>query len=166
MKKTFYFLVFCVSFGYAQDIAVVDGTIVINKYVATSTATGLLLKKEDFKLSEGRMQVTTLPCKIHNDDYTHTVLVSVVCQQNAFEKLGVDKINDMILEANEKVRHSLKTDHLYQPKEIKMAYIPDSHDWSLTNSFTEEDAEGLVTERLLSVDFDANGKFAVMKRIL
>ncbi|HOZ75443.1 MAG TPA: hypothetical protein PLS51_04870 [Flavobacterium sp.] len=83
-----------------------------------------------------------------------------------FEKVGVEKINDMILQADEKVRYSLKTNHLYLPREIRMAYIPDSHDWSLTNSFSEQDQQGTVIERLLAVDFDADGKFAIMKRIL
>lgn len=112
------------------------------------------------------MCVVDFPCKISNEKDCLIVLISVVCQQNMFEKVGVEKINDMILQADEKVRYSLKTNHLYLPREIRMAYIPDSHDWSLTNSFSEQDQQGTVIERLLAVDFDADGKFAIMKRIL
>lgn len=159
MKSILYGLLFLCFGGYAQQMALPG----MEKTAACATA---LLKKEDFKLSEGRMRVIGVPCTINIEEDSHVILVSVVCQQNVFEQMGVEKINAMILEANDKVRHSLKTNHQYLPREIKMAYIPDSHDWSLTNSFTEQDQQGTATERLLAVDFDGNGKFAVMKRIL
>jgi len=166
MRKIFYFLLLCVSWGHAQEFAANEGEAIPREYVKNTAFKNLLLKKEDFTLCEGRMQVTAFPCQIKNEDNTHTILVSVVCQQKVFDQLGVDKINDMILVANEKVRHSLNLSHRYLPKEIRMAYFPDSRDWSLTNSFTEQDVEGTETEHLLAVDFDANGKFALMKRIL
>jgi hypothetical protein len=163
MKFMLYGLLFVCCLGYAQQMAAPE-TNGFSKPAPSTTA--VLLKKEDFKLLDGRMRVIDFPCKISNENDCPIVLVSVVCQQNAFEKMGVEKINDMILQADEKVRHSLKTNHLYLPREIRMAYIPDSHDWSLTNSFSEQDQQGTVVERLLAVDFDAEGKFAVMKRIL
>jgi len=162
MKKSFYLLLLCVSFGYAQN----SSTIESGKTVCQYSQTGKLLKWEDFKPSNGRMMATAIPCEIQNDKSTNTILISVVCMQTAFNQFGVDKINDMILVASEKVRNSLRADHLYNPKEIKMAYMPDSHDWSLTSSFTIEGEDGIVKEQLLAIDFDANGKFAVMKRIL
>jgi hypothetical protein len=166
MKKAFYLFLLCASFGYAQETASAE-----NGKVPYSTADSIisnekLLTKNDFNRSNGRMIVTSIPCQVQNDEITQTILVSVVCQQKAFDQLGVDKINEMIRVANEKVRSSLSLEHQYLPKEIKMAYIPDSNDWSLTNSFSEKDENGIVKERLLALDFDTNGKFAVMKRIL
>jgi hypothetical protein len=164
MKKSFYLLLLCVSFGYAQQTAAIESE--KDYQYSESVATGKLLKWEDFKPSNGRMLATAIPCTIQNDKSTNTILISVICMQSAFNQFGVDKINDMILVASEKVRNSLRTDHQYNPKEIKMAYIPDSHDWSLTSSFTIRGEDGIVKEQLLAVDFDANGKFEVMKRIL
>ena len=163
MKFLLHLLLFFCSLGYAQQMAVPEA----NHFgMSAPSTTSVLLKKEDFKLLDGRMCVVDFPCKISNEKDCLIVLIIVVCQQNMFEKVGVEKINDMILQADEKVRYSLKTNHLYLPREIRMAYIPDSHDWSLSNSFSEQDQQGTVIERLLAVDFDADGKFAIMKRIL
>jgi hypothetical protein len=167
MKKAFYILLLCVSLSYAQEVATIEGAGQLPyKRIENNVSGDQLLKKEDFNLLDGRMLVTAFPCTIRNNDTTNTILVSVVCQQKAFNEFGVEKINNMILVANEKVHSSLNVQHNYLPKEIKMAYIPDSHDWSLTSSFTEQDADGVIKDRLLALEFDTHGKFAVMKRIL
>lgn len=88
MKLLLYGLLLVCSLGYAQQLAMPEGDR-FNKPVPSTTA--ILLKKEDFKLSEGRMRVTDFPCKINNDNECPVVLVSVVCQQKAFEKMGVEK---------------------------------------------------------------------------
>jgi hypothetical protein len=166
MKNAFYILLLCVSFGYAQDIAIVENGFQSNETIEIAPLTEKLLTSEDFKMTDGRMLVTAVPCQIKNEGTIDTVLISVVCQQKVFSQFGVDKINDMILTANEKVRNSLRENSRYHPTEIKMAYIPDSNDWSLTNSFTVKDDNGIMQERMLALDFDAKGKFAVMKKIL
>jgi hypothetical protein len=163
MKNTFYILLLGFSFGYAQEA--IPSAIQL-RYQSEIPAVNQLLKKEDFKLTDGRMLVDALPCKVQNDEATSTVFVSVVCQLKAFNRLGVDKINDMIRVAQEKVRKTIQLNYGYQPKEIKMAYIPDSQDWSLTSSFTVSDGSGIVKEWLLAMDFDSDGKFEVMKRVL
>jgi len=166
MKNACYLLLLCVSFGYAQDIAVADNGFQSNATIKVAPSTEKLLSREDFKMTDGRMLVNAVKCQIKNDGVIDQVLVSVVCQQKAFGLFGVEKINGMILTANEKVRNSLREDSRYHPTEIKMAYIPDSNDWSLTNAFTAQDENGISQERMLALDFDANGKFAVMKKIL
>jgi len=167
MRNTICLLLLTACFGYAQDVASIENGKTFTYKSSPATVTEeQLLKKEDFKLSDGRMSVNSITCKIQNYGNTNTILVSVVCQQQAFNQLGVDKINDMILVVNEKVRNSVQVEHQYNPTEIKMAYIPDSQDWSLTSSFTVQDEDGVVIERHLAIDFDVNGKFEVMKRIL
>lgn len=165
MKKIFYILLLYLSFGYAQKTAL-PGDAVNYQYTEIVSFKDQFLKREDFKLSNGRMLVLAMPCKFNNDHNTNTILISVICQQTAFNELGIEKINDMIRVANEKIRKTFQFNHSYQTKEIKIAYMPDSHDWSLTGSFTVQEGDGVVKERLLAMDFDSNGTFEVMKRIL
>ncbi|HEX9980178.1 MAG TPA: hypothetical protein VGB50_06405 [Flavobacterium sp.] len=165
MNKIFYLLFLCVSIGYAQNTAPEGAQKLITEPAGATAAGDKLLKKEDFKAREGRMLVDSRSCRITNYDTTSTVLVSVVCQQKAFNQLGVEKINEMIRLANDKVRNTVQAQHQYKPTEIRMAYLPDSNDWSLTSAYTVLDENGHAKKNLLSLDFDANGDFAVMKRI-
>jgi|SRR6476620_5069754 len=167
MKKALLLLLLSASFGYAQQLAVLESGKKFNYKSSTSaSAAEKLLKKEDFKLSNGRMQVNSIPCKVKNDNNTSNVRVSVICLQKAFDQLGVDKINEMIRVANEKTRNTIQLNSRYIPQEIKMVYMPDSNDWSMTNAFNVQDESGSIKEKLLAVDFDSNGNFATIKRIL
>lgn len=161
MRNLVYVILLFVSMGYAQDVAVADDFVSITSKGPTAE---LSLKKEDFRLLNGRMSVSDFNYQIRNEADTNTVLVSVVCQLKAFNEIGVDRINEMIRFANGKV-HSSFAKERYAPSEIRMSYNPQSKDWSLTDLFTLEAADGQITTNLLSVDFDANGKFVVMKRV-
>ena len=165
MKKLICLLLFASSMGYAQDVSVLENE---PSPVYTSAPTPIverLLKNEDFKLSEGRMQVSEKKCLIDNNANSNNILISVVCQQKAFKEIGVERINEMIRFANGKVSNSVLVTEKYKPTEIRMAYNPESKDWSLTNLFTLEDENGKTKTKLLALDFDSKGSFVVMKRI-
>lgn len=167
MNKIFYTLLLLVSIAHAQESS--NATEVVATQVLDSKTyllNNFLLKKEDFKSSNGRMLATSIPCKIQNGEITAPILISVICMQKAFQHFGIDKINNMIMTAHEKVGKTIQPGDGYHPKEIKMAYMPDSQDWRLTSAFSITDQHGIIVERLLSIDFDREGKFSVMKRIL
>lgn len=145
MKNLFLLLLLGFSLGYGQD------------------ASSKLLLESDFTVSEGRMLVSDFPCRISNTSATDPVKVSVTCKIQAFKEFGIQKINDMILFANEKVRSSFSG--LYKPSEFKMSYNPYLKAWSMTSLFTVQDTSGAVRENLLSLDFDSEGKFLLMKKI-
>ncbi len=147
MKKIVLLFVLGFSFGYGQGTA--------NK----------LLLESDFTVSDGRMLVSDLPCQISNASVADKVLVSVICKTQAFKEFGLQKINDMILFANDKVRNSFAAGSGYKPSEIKMSYNPYNKAWSMTSLFTLQDGNGAVKENLLALDFDADGKFLLMKKI-
>ena len=165
MKNTFCLLLLCVSLGYAQDVATIESGMKPTYNPSRNAPAEKLLKKEDFKLSNGRMVVSDVNCNILNEDRLNTVLVSVVCKHAIFNEVGVDTINKMILFANGKVRNSINVSHGYKPKEIKMAYNPESQIWSMTNLFGVEDENGKIKTSMLTFDFDSTGNFVVMKRI-
>lgn len=146
MKKIVLLLLLCASATYAQN-------------------SDKLLCLKDFKIADGRMVVTEIPCEVTNGGLIHKFVVSVVCLQNAFNEIGVEKINEIILFANTKAQATLDAEQHYVPTEIKMAYNPAVKDWSLTNLFSTTDKNGNTNPKLLSMDFDSTGKFIVMKKI-
>lgn len=89
----------------------------------------------------------------------------MVCQQKAFSEIGLEKINEIILMANQKALATIQREHSYWPAEIKLSYNPVIKDWSLTNLFSTKDKDGKVNNKLLSMDFDATGQFKVMKSV-
>lgn len=146
MKKIALLLLLCASATYAQN-------------------PDKLLCQTDFKIADGRMVVTDIPCEVTNGGLIHKFVVSVVCLQNAFNEIGVEKINEIILLANTKALSTIAAELHYVPAEIKIAYNPAIKDWSLTNLFSTTDKDGNTNPKLLSMDFDATGKFIVMKKI-
>lgn len=151
MKNLYYLLLLLAAVGYGQN-------------VASASVSDKLLLESDFKKTDGRMLVSDLPCKITNASAADHVLVSVCCKIQAFKEFGLQKINDMILLANDKTRNTTGGKS-YKPSEIKMSYNPEAKSWSLTNLFSVQEENGTVNERLLALDFDAEGKFLLMKRI-
>src|SRR6476620_2226715 len=112
--RILYFILFCSCISHAQETAITEnGRKIIlfpdrtYQYADSIPLNEKLLKREDFTFSNGRMQVDSVECIIRNQDIANTILVSVVCQEKAFNKIGIDKITYMILMANEKVRNSL-----------------------------------------------------------
>ncbi len=165
MKKVLFLFLLSASCGFAQDIASNDG---VSSPMYTGSRTigeEKLLKKEDFKAMDGRMIVSNLACKINGAEMLHKVSVSVVCKQMAFNQIGVKKINDMILFANEKVGNMVNSGQHYKPSEIKMAYNPEAKNWSLTNLYSVTDDKGVATKKLLAFDFDSSGKYLGMKSV-
>ena len=164
MNKIFLFALLCISTTYAQ-LNQTDKAAITTVETIQNVISDKLLAAKDFKLSDGRMVVTEIPCQIINGNTIDKFVVSVVCLQNAFNKIGLERLNDIILFANKKAQATIGTEHNYLPAEIKMAYNPMIKDWSLTNLFSTKDQNGTVNSKLLSMDFDAAGKFIVMKRI-
>ncbi|MFT3796707.1 hypothetical protein [Flavobacterium sp.] len=145
MKKLFLLLLFGFALGHAQEAAIK------NK----------LLLESDFKTQDGRMLVSEFPCQFSNNK----VLISVICKTQAFKEFGIQKINDMILFAHDKIRNTIPVGYGYKPSEIKMSYNPEAKAWSMTSLFASTDAAGMTRENLLALDFDNNGKFLLMKKI-
>lgn len=145
MRNLFLLLLLGFSLGYGQDVS------------------NNLLLESDFTISEGRMLVSDFPCQISSAAATDPVKVSVTCKIQAFKEFGIQKINDMILFANEKIRSSFSGQ--YKPAEFKMSYNPYLKAWSMTSLFTLQDGSGAIKENLLSLDFDSEGKFLLMKKI-
>src|SRR5690606_6754505 len=108
-----------------------------------------LLLASDFKPTEGRMICTAAPCRIKLDESIHKIQVSVVCQRQAFQQTGLEKINEMLLLANDKIRKTLAEEHIYKPSEIKMVYNPELKAWSMTNLFTVTDEVGASKKNML-----------------
>lgn len=148
--------------GHAQQNVTTDATAPVAQTIQKKNK---LLAAKDFKLAEGRMVVTELPCQINDGESDCRFLVSVVCQQKAFRELGLEKINQIILMANQKAKATLHREHSYTPSEIRLSYNPIIKDWSLTNSFSTKDQDGKVNNKLLTMDFDSSGKFKVMKSV-
>ena len=166
MNKLIFLLFFIVTMGYAQDVSIVEKEPNTTSSFTKSTTVNTLLSKSDFTLSDGRMIVSELNFQMLNDTIINNILLSVVCQQKAFKEIGIDQINEMIVFANNKARHTLNKEQKYNPTEIKMVYNPTLKYWSLTDLFTVEDQDGKIRTNLLALDFDSCGKFVVMKRVL
>lgn len=162
MKKVVLILLFCVSASYAQDHADLHSD-TPSQIIRIADK---LLAVHDFTISDGRMIVTDIPCQITSGSDTNQFTVSVVCQQNAFREMGIEKINAIILMANQKAQATIGKDSSYKPTEIKMSYNPIIKDWSLTHSFSTQDKDGKIGANLLAMDFDSSGAFKIMKRIL
>ena len=152
-------MLLCVSIAHAQD-AYLDKI----QNLSTQNLNKLLIAN-DFEKSDGRMVVTDVQCQINNGDSTHKFVVSVVCLQNAFNEIGLEKINEIIVFANDKAKATISMEHNYVPTEIRMAYNPAIKDWSLTNLFSTKDKDGNTNSKLLAMDFDATGRFIKMKKI-
>ncbi len=163
MRNIFLLLLLSISIGQAQNDFTQGPSAAAEN--ASHQPENKLLDIKDFKLTDGRMLVSEMQCRVENGFGINDVLVSVVCKQKAFNETGVDKINQMILFANKKIRGTINLEHKYIPAEIKMAYNPESQDWGLTNLYSVEDANGAVKSSLLSLDFDSNGNFIGMKRV-
>lgn len=163
MKKSIVLLLLCGGMSYSQDLALAT-TQTPTEHFMTAVPNKLLAVK-DFKITDGRMIVTEIPCQIISDDNIHRFVVSVVCQQNAFREMGVEKINEIILFANQKAQATIGHKQSYSPMEIKMSYNPMIKNWSLTHLFSTQEKDSNSTAKLLSMDFDSTGKFLVMKKI-
>lgn len=163
MKKIVLLLLLCASMAYAQDTA--SDKSQISSDGNLKKPENKLLTQKDFKIADGRMVVTEIPCQVTNGNLIHRFVVSVVCLQNAFNEIGIEKINEIILFANKKAQATIDHEQNYLPTEIKMAYNPAIKDWSLTNLFSTKDKNGNMNAKLLSMDFDSTGKFLVMKKI-
>ncbi len=124
-----------------------------------------LIQPADILVSDGRVLLEEIPCLLNFGGFTVPFRVSVICQQKAFQELGVDTINHIILQAYHKGRSTVDPDFQYLPTEIKMSYNPMLKDWSLTHSFTYRDTSGNEKSHLLAMDFDAKGQFRTMKRV-
>jgi hypothetical protein len=152
MKYLFYLLLLSFAMGHGQN-------------TPAAQQFDKLLRETDFTMTDGRMLVSDLPCKISNASACDQVLVSVICKIQAFKEFGLQKINDMILFANDKSRNTVSGGHGYKPSEIKMSYNPEAKAWSMTNLFSVEDENGVTKKSLLALDFDSTGKFLAMKRV-
>ncbi len=108
------------------------------------------------------MVASAVGCIIPGEEKLNPIQVSIVCLQAVFHHTGIGKINDMILFADGKVRNAVSG--RYKPSEFKMAYNPSTKSWSLTSLFSTED-QGVVTQSLMALDFDASGNFLEMKRV-
>lgn len=164
MKNLFLWLTLCVSIVYAQHTPV-DSNLTVSLEPFQNTFENKLLAANDFKFLEGRMIVTEFPCHITTGNGVDKFVVSIVCLKNAFEEIGIEKINEIILFANKKAQATLNFEHNYVPTEIKISYNPAIKDWCLTNLFSTRDKNGTINTKLLAMDFDSTGKFIVMKRV-
>lgn len=99
MKKLSLLLCFGFAVGYAQDTAIKSK----------------LLLESDFVTQDGRMLVSDFPCQILNSNQCDKVLISVICKAQMFREFGVQKINDMILFAHDKVRNTIPVGYGYKP---------------------------------------------------
>ncbi len=157
-----FLLLFGAATIYAQESTMADANVAV---LQTLQHPDKLLAVKDFKLTDGRMIVTEIPCRINSGDNSCQFLVSVVCQQKAFRELGLEKINQIIVMANQKAQATLHRESVYMPAEIRLSYNPIIKDWSLTNLFSTTDMHGKVNSKLLSMDFDSAGEFKVMKSV-
>lgn len=157
-------LLFCACLSHAQQVQ----NNLENKALpenAVAISTNRLLTEQDFKKMEGRMIVTDIPCTLKVGSKTSQIKVSVVCQQNAFKELGLERINKLITTANEKVYLTMGNQRNFKPTEIRISYNPMLKDWNLTHAFSTEAEDGSTNDSQLALDFDAAGEYKKMRRV-
>lgn len=157
MKRLIWLLLFASAATYAQTAVSIQGNLTPAKIQT--------LQFTDFLSEDGRMLITEKSCQIPCDNHTDRVIVSVICLQNVFKEIGVDKINDMLVYANQKVRSLISRQQKYLPGEIKMVYNPQSKEWNLTNAFQIEDENGIAKANLLTLDYNTTGEFLKIKKV-
>ncbi|HRN99720.1 MAG TPA: hypothetical protein PLA69_10505, partial [Flavobacterium sp.] len=69
-----------------------------------------LIQAADVLVSDGRVLLDEVPCLLNFGDFKVPFRVSVICQQKAFQELGVDTINHIILQAYHKGRSTIDPD--------------------------------------------------------